>query len=54
MGCSFLLMLDKWATAPGAVMGQNGNGIDQAGAVLFCYPPHSPALLDKKSSIQTL
>jgi hypothetical protein len=39
------------ATARGAVMGQNRNGIDQAGAVLFRYPPHSPALPDKKSPI---
>jgi hypothetical protein len=35
-------------------MGQNGHRIDYAGVVLFSCPPHLPALLDKKSPIQTL
>jgi len=35
-------------------MSQNGHRIDDAEIVLFCYPPHSPALPDKKSPAQTL
>ena len=37
------------STARGAAMGQNGHRIHYAGVVLFYYPPHSPALPDKKS-----
>jgi hypothetical protein len=39
--------------ARGAVRDQNGHW-DQTEVVLFGYPPHSPALPDKKSPIQTL
>jgi hypothetical protein len=53
MDCSYLSRLDKWATAPSAAIRQNGHRIDHAGLVLFCYPPHSPALPDKRSPTQT-
>jgi|SRR5215216_2825314 hypothetical protein len=35
-------------------MDQNGYRIDYAGVVLLCYPPHSPAVLDKKSPTQNI
>jgi hypothetical protein len=36
------------ATARSAVIGQNEHRVDHSRVVLLCYPPHSPALLDKK------